>query len=584
MPDAYERQAERFGLAGGELSAFTATVAHQSPYPRTNRTLPLRPTVRKEKPRAIFAAELVCLDNSDPDDPTPIGLLLAGQDGLQYTAINDTPQDGLGPLPVLSALPARGVLVCFWQGQDYAFHILLRKLAPSLCSAGWAIFPYASGAGIQALRLSRAGQELMLCDVRAMLGVGALTLDSFLDGLGFVNVNGLANVERLYWALLRVQDRLLDTFGVGLRATVGSLALAAAKRHLPAEPLWWRAPALLVSACRFGGAYRGGVVYHRPYRGPAWRVDLTRAYAWALSGGLPCGWAFGKGESDGQERRGIFLCRVKGHSDLPAYLASFDPDRAYFRKQNRRGFDTLAWLPQADYAGLRALGYVVTPLAGFIETSSLTVPGFIEQCFHLQAAFQRGHPLSVIGKHLPNAFYGKLAERAERTDLAYSITPPTPDWLPYMTEHNEVLPGLWCQPTCKVNNHQHVEAAATLTARVRSRVYSFASEWLARGGSIVHIDTDGLILTSDPQDTPLSLSDTPGRFRLDGHDPDAIIIGPKAYTFGGQVYTAGLSGISQAQLALVVSGEHIAVNRKVLVAPWLGRSQYQVRPWTLRAT
>jgi hypothetical protein len=424
----------------------------------------------------------------------------------------------------------------------------------------------ASAGGVLGIEFRLDKEAWLLADVGTMTGSERATLASF---TGCPETGGRPS-ERAVLDLWRTLDRLqgftLDRFGVGARMTVGSMAVKVLSANLPAEPVWFRPNPLLVAMCRQGGAYRGGLVYAQKYTGPAWRVDVNKLYTWALGQGLPTRSALGRCQQGGVERDGIYLTRVEGVSDMPVPLGAWPNEPARFRKQSRRGWTCLACLPYAEVAGLRALGYNVVPLFGWVFTEHVDTASFVAKLAQAQSSTERGTPEHALAKRLANAVYGKLGESPERTDVIYAAEAPDPSWWPFVTTSLKILPGLWVRRTVRHRPYHHVDAAAVITARGRARMYAAIAGWQCRGGGIVHVDTDGMLLTSDP-DGVIPLSETePGAFRCDAWGLPCTVVGPKWYSLGSVTVTAGASGVTAPQLAIVAAGGQIAIDRHVLAS------------------
>lgn len=574
--------ATRFALPPGESAAFTWTAEQSKPYPAGVWSKPLAPPKRAEKPRKLVACELVLDTWTNPADPTPIGLLLVDSAGTCYTDLKPLADAGMLAHSALNRTTLQGAFLCFWNGAALAFHSFLRHIAPQLLPLGYQVAPMSSSSDIHGIRLSLGKQTWMLTDVGTMTGFGRGELGDFLRLFGDYQSGGRLEVERVYTALQDLQRFTLGNLGVSLRASVGSLAIRAASYHLPTEPRWWRPPPLLVAACREGGAYRGGYVYGERYSGPAWRIDVNKLYSWAMLRPVPSAYAFGRCRENGAERPGIFLCRVKGQSNMPVYLPIWSGHPLSFRKRTGRGADGLCWLPQDEFAGVRAMGYEVQPLVGWTAVEHVDLAPFVRVLLALESTAPRGTAQHQLCKLLANSLYGKLAERPDRTDLAYSIQVPEGDWWPYTDATGQIVPDLWCRPTTVHRPYHHIDAGAVITARGRAHLYRTIADWVYRGGRIVHADTDGLVLTSDPQGAIALQSDEPGGWRLDAIGADCTVIRAKCYRLGAEVYTAGVSGVLPEQIQIAADSGQVTFERRVLQAPWESVRTFTQGIYTLR--
>lgn len=529
-------------VEGVTRGAWEAAFAHAHSGRIHSASLGLRPASKQEKARRLVVCDFTYELSPAGDNPVPTGLLVADRERTEYHPFT-SPADYGEEFPAFLAAHGGGqTLWCFWRGATLAFHTLLRHLAPALALAGWTVRPYYGGSGIKAVEVERARERFFLASVGEMVGVPDDNSADFLAAFDAGGVGGRDTWGRVLDCLYRVQSLTLAAFGVGLRGTVGALGVAAARHYLDASPEWWRPSSLLDSVCRVGGGYRGGYKFAEPYRGPAWRLDANRLYSWALTLPLPSRASVGPCVKDGTERAGVYMCEVAGVSAYPVYLPIYTGEKPAFRRVHATRGSFLCFLPSDEFAGLRAMGWTVRPGMGFVTEEWVSLRPLIDRITVVLANSPRSSPQYTLAKQLANSLAGKLAEDPWRTQLAFAMEPPSPDWLPYVSEHDDILPHVWMRRVLEAKPTNHIDAAAAVTARGRSRVYSLIGEWVGRGGRVVYVDTDGLLVTSDPCGViPLDPS-TPGAFRADGFDADSRVLAKGVYSFDGRDYHAGLPG------------------------------------------
>lgn len=544
---------------------------------------PLKPLPKVEKPRRIVAGELYLGPPDANGCPTVLGLGLYGGSVVVYTPLGNPTEDWQTLVARLAAWSDGGSLLTFWDGQRSAFHILVRQYAKLWARAGWRVQPLAVGSEIRALIVSRKGCQITLCDAQAMSGTRDTTLARWCDRWGAEPRGDSPDVERLWRALDRFQRTLVRTLGVALRPTIGMVAVRAFRACLPNEPYWLRPAALMSALCREGGAYRGGWVYARPYRGQAWRVDANKLYSWSLSRGVPVRSALASTGGNGAERPGVFCCRVEGQADLPVTLPAWHKSEGGFRKRRAADWQDVTCLSSEEFPGLRSLGLRITPLWGEVHTDWLDTRPFTDRLFALQSDYPRGSAQHQAAKGLGNALVGKLGENPQRVDLCYAEALPSSEWWPFLTVDNEPVEGLWVRRRVQPSPHQRIDAATVVTSRARSKVYTWAAEWLGTGGQIAHIDTDGLVVTSDPRGI-MPLDDSkPGAFRLEVCGGECVVVGPKTYTLAGVTYAAGVPEVDPSVISLASYRGLVVVERKVLHAPWQAHKMTSTSPFTIRA-
>lgn len=541
------------------------------PYPPEVFVPPMRQRATDYTERRFVSAELVC----DPDSPTfrPRPVALVCSDGTDETVVElGAGLDGVVALERSALARAhRGRFLIFWGGGRFAFHVLLREYGHLLASRGWSLRPIGTGTEIKAVLLRRGKAAFYWTDAQAMTGCYELAERDFVLGMVGQDAGWLRGTRALWQAMFEYQRLLLREFGTGLTLTAGMAAVRAASRFLPESAWLWRPPPGLVALCRAGGGYRGGYVYARPYRGPGIKLDINRLYTWAISQALPLRTALGPCVADGVERAGVYLCTVRGPGSLPAYLGVWRGWGAGFKRALWSGDACLAVLPEAEFAGLRALGYGVQPGWGYVFTATFSLADFAGKCARLAAEYGRESPVGQVAKKLPNALYGKLGEGPDRAEVIYQTEPPGDDYWPFITDEGEEVAGLWVRTRRAFRGHQHVDVAATITAEGRSTLYRGLAEIIRTGGHVLAVDTDGaLVRHPNPEALDLSASEI-GKWRLVSSDPDMVVAGPKLYAVGSTSKAVGVRGISREQVEIAHQHGSVYVAGKRMAAPWSGR-------------
>jgi len=571
-----------WGLSDGESAVWDKLQASRRVRGRAWDGGPLGPTGARERRRTIAAAALVLDDWTDPDSPLPLGLHLAGEQGECYTEWDGTADASGLLLLALERAAGHGGFVAFWQGSTLDFHVFLRHIAPHAVTLGYSVQPIGVGAELRAIILSRAGRQTWLTDVRAMSGCRELALNEWLVAFGQGEQSERTDTLRLFHSLEQFAGICRATLGVNPRATVGGTAVAAFRKTLPAEPLWLRPSPGLVALCRLGQAYRGGWVYGEAYRGPAWKVDCNKLYLWSLAQGVPTRHKVGLCLAHGQERPGIYLARLSGRVPLPVAVPAWSSASGTFVKEAWTHGERLTCLPSAEYPGLRALGATVTPLVGYVQSAGVDLSPFARMLYRIHAQYPRGSAQHITAKYIGNALVGKLGENPERVDLLYREGWPGETWWPYLTWDSKLLPNLWVRRRHQVAAHQRVDAAAVVTARARSHVYEWAAGYLQEGGQIVHVDTDGFILSAPPGAGDALDGATAGEYRLEAYDPEAVVLGAKSYLLDNTVHASGFAAINRRQAEVAFDGGSVVVAQRMLRAPWQDPKVYALGTRTLR--
>ena len=346
-------------------------------------------------------------------------------------------------------------------------------------------------------------------------------------------------IERLTAWVTKLQEISLATFGVYLRPTVPGTAVRAAGFELPDGELIPRTPPWVVAMCRLGLGYRGGYVYGRPYRGPAWSVDARRLYARALCEPLGVRWAIGRCERDGGEAPGIFMCTVSGTPLHPVALGVWRGEELGFEAETWDGGECIAVIPSSEFAGLRAMGLTVTPGWGWVATHTVSFAPLVDKLQRVLVEHGTDSPAGRWAKLLGNSLYGRLAMNPDREIVVWSKTRPEKASFPLVTMQGEEVPDMWSVRELRYSPSQCVGAAAMVTGWARGYLYTEMARRIESGAKIVHAHTDGFIAVGDvPTDLPEVTSEI-GAWRLVSVDDDAIVARAAGYTIGGQTKWSG---------------------------------------------
>lgn len=468
----------------------------------------------------------------------------------------------------------RGYYLVVTGGARLWFHVFLRLFAPSAVAQGYTLKPVASGTDIKCITIRKDGHSWTLVDPLMMLGTADYHSATSTSISASAALHSTDSLRETWHSLDLAQRWLLRTFATGFRATVGSLAISAAARSLASGDKWFRPLPLAVAMCRDGGALRGGYLWAREYRSQAYHYDLTRAYTWALTQPLPTGLAIGPCISGGVERAGIYLCRVSGSGEIPAYIGAWKGAPTGFRRAYFGRGSTYSVLPSCEFSGLRALGYSVAPGWGVVFCSGATLGAFAERLGCVIAQFGRGDWRSAVAKRIGNSVYGKFAEDPRRTEIVYSEVYPGANWYPYITTDAREVPGLWERESVEYRPHQHIDVAAVVAGSVRSRLYHGVAAAAAIGAGPVAIDTDGFWTQMDASTALGPSSDALGQWRY-APAPDTLSVAGRRFRREGETVKHPGWGLTDPSLVeLIMDGQEVVVSGKRLQSPFERQAMY----------
>lgn len=556
---------------------------HREAYP-SRFIAPLRPRKPSARRRAFVGAVLDTRPGVDElAAPIPVQLRLYDERGAQTVQLAGTERDAELIAKTLFTHTRRGRIVGFGNGARLELHVILRHYAPALTELGYRLKPLVTGTDVRALIVSKDRHAWYLGDLRTVTGLGDLEPAGAMALLRGEITSELYGPSDVYFALEALQTHLMSIWSVTAKLTLGMSALQAALHHLPDDAWVWRPCPGLVALCRAGRGYRGGYVWAAEYRGELHRADITRAYTWAMSLPLPSRYALSREAGAYGAPPGIYMCTVDGPGTQPVYLGVWEGYPRGFVNRLWNGDECVCVLPSDEWEGLRALGYRVTPCSGFVATDWTDLSGFTDGLAAVITEHGSQSAPGMIAKLMGNAVYGKLAERSERQELIYSATEPGRKWEPFVDTAGEELDGVWVRTTTSHRAHQHVDLAAAIAARVRSRLYDGIARLSASGVRVVSADTDGLFCAADPRAVLGAAATAPGQWRYEGVDPDGVVAGPRMYAWRARVAIAGTWQQARQVIEIIRDGGHVEVAGRVMAPPWSDGAMYREVRRRLRA-
>lgn len=537
-------------------------------YPDGINVSPLKSGAEPRRDPTYAGAECHALDIDGELQPRLLGVTVsAGGDAEHITDLDD---DG-GPARLAERLfckRRRGTVYVFAEGGRRDLHLIFRHCYRVWVDLGFTIGPNAAGTYLKALTVRKDKHAWHLVDLRAFVGLEDLPSEdvtaTFAAGwpepLGSASSSGIA--AGVYANIVR------EHFGVTARLTSGSTAIAAMARHIPDDSWLWKPSALAVTLSRIGGGFRGGYCYYPSYKGPGYKIDMRRAYSYALTKELPCGTGYGRCDTGNGERAGLFLCRVQGPGQYPVVLAPWNGPESGFRRRLWNGDYCHCVLPQSEFAGLRALGYAVQPGWGAVYRSTVSLAAFVQQANRLAITYGPDSPQGKVGKALCNRVYGKFAERPERTELAFSAADPGTGYQPLVDTAGDEVDDAWSYERVAYRSHQHIDVAAEITAVVRTRLYTAMARLGEAGVDVLAADTDGLVISHRATGVLALDTGALGGWRDCGYDPDITIAGPRFATIVGRTISAGTSRQPATVVSLAFDKGVVSVEGKVMAPAW----------------
>lgn len=494
---------------------------------------------RKDPRRPVAMAGFGAGVRADDSRPSITSLRVIGDRCDMSVSAGEAEPDAMRVAETLFGTHTRQTSIVVPDGSAWVFDAILRQYARTWVRAGWTIQPLVAGHQVKAVIVRNGRYRWTLSDFDGMTGTSPETALTEARADGLCPRQPQDDLRLLLAWVVRLQTVVHAELGTYLRPTVGGTAVRAVAYDLPDGQFVPRVQPLLVAMCRVARGFRGGYIYGERYRGPAFKVDVRRMYAWALSQPLGFRWALGPCVTDGSEADGIFLCTVSGTPQHPVQLATWRDEANGFTAELWPGGSAICVLPTSEFAGLRALGVTVEASFGFVATRSLTFKPFVSRLQEVITRHGSESPAGRYAKLAGNTLYGRLAVNPHREGVVFSEERPEGVVFPLVTVDGERLDNLWHVEGVHHAPSQQVSMAAQVTGFARTKLYECMAQLIGEGHTIVHAHTDGLVVTGTPPAWLTGDTDQIGAWRLISTDDDAIVARSGGYAIGGEAKWSG---------------------------------------------
>lgn len=501
---------------------------------------------------------------TDHNTPTVADIRIVGDFPDRIVSVGDPVRDAATVADALFGTHTRQTSIVVPDGSRWVFDAIIRDFVTPWVHAGYAVQPMVSGFTVKGLMVRKGRYRWTLSDFDAMTATPPDVALAEACDLRLAPTTPDDDLRKLQAWVLRLQTVVHGELGVCLRPTVGGTSVRAAAFDLPADIAITRVQPLLVAMCRMARGFRGGYIYGERYRGPAYKADVRRMYAWALSQPLGWRWALGPCVQDGTERPGIYLCTVTGTPSHPVQLPTWRGESEGFTTALWSGETAIAVLPSSEFAGLRAMGLAVEPGYGFVATSTLTFGAYIDRLQSLMARHGSDGAVGRWCKMAANTLYGRLAVNPAREGVVFSEDRPDGATFPLVTLDGERVENMWHVDQWHHAPSQQVSMAAMVTGYARSKLYTEMARVIASGRSVVHAHTDGLVVTGDAPLDMVTETDTIGAWRMVGFDADTIVARAGGYAVGAESKWSGAPSDGRRTIEVAWSrGEWLVAGRRV---------------------
>lgn len=334
--------------------------------------------------------------------------------------------------------------------------------------------------------------------------------------------------EGLYHALVKAQQIVFDNFAIGLKPTIGNMAIKILQRFIPHGVECWRPPVAALRVIR-DQVMRGGFCFCvRRYVGPVWKYDLNQAYAAAMrETWLPegrCIWS--------RERNiyaAVYIARVRAvnpFNRIPFYYRDMEKGASVFGLQEIGE----TWLTSIEIEQLEREGWKVEIFETWFWTGRFNLAAYVNKLEDLRTGNGRdpkdsqGELIKAIG----NNSYGKTVERLDGLELIMSAEEPE-GFAPYpvFDDSDSSLSYIWFRFVDPVFREYHQpQIGAFITAHVRMRVRKAA---LLSPDTWLYADTD-CVMFRDSQTSRLDIDQKRyGAWKIEEEGTEFLIAAKKVY-------------------------------------------------------
>jgi hypothetical protein len=375
-------------------------------------------------------------------------------------------------------------------------------------------------------------------------------------------------------AMINFDAAMFKLFGVHLKGTISSTALAAWETTLKQDERFYKLTAAQNEFCREG--YFGGLVFltSTDIHADVVSVDVNSMYPHCMrSFGVPVGRPTLTKQFD-HEKPGIYKALFKAPTNLHFGCVGYRDKHGI--AWPRGEFETTCF----DFEIERALawGYTVEIKRGLVFSEyAYPFNDFVDNCETARAE-HKGTPFEIVVKLAQNSVYGKFGTKPDGAELVIfddqTEIDPGENWTPYVNPKTGslVFDGLMRREVERDTYYMLPHWAAHITARARGELLDIVE--LCEGAAL-YGDTDSVKMPREIYDDlvsrgTISVGIGYGQLKLDDEYDHFKAIAPKVYTYVSKNKHGGRGkGIPEKQRTAdfwqkIYNGERPTVEYKTL--------------------
>jgi hypothetical protein len=318
----------------------------------------------------------------------------------------------------------------------------------------------------------------------------------------------------IVWRGLHKLEERLQALGGQLKTTLASCAMCLLRAAFMEDDI--RTSAAMNGTAR-EAYFSSRVEVFRPRTGRMFYYDINSSFPYSMT--FPTA---GELLGGGSRWNGSELAIVEAEVEVPEMYVPPLPYRTktgvFFPTGRWKGHFTGVDLIEAEAQGAKIVQ--VFSASHFAPWNDLK--GYVEKLYEERLNAENELD-SLVFKLLMNALYGKLAENPEKEEIQFypkkaPKSPPAEGLLGF--------PGLWKVPVQRELDHEHVPAAAIITARSR-HILGRGIAWCASRGSVGYCDTDSV--TTDVALPAAMVGKELGKWKLEYELLASRNLAPKLY-------------------------------------------------------
>ncbi len=305
----------------------------------------------------------------------------------------------------------------------------------------------------------------------------------------------IADVTSLVDAIQRFDSLIYSHYGVHLRGTISSTALAAYQVAMPEGVELWKNDEKVDELSR--AAYFGGFcgLNFEPYKHyqDVSCADVNSMYPASMRGEYPASWPLHVTQYI-DNKPGIYRCLV----DMPDIALAGIPSRTKNGAVCYKTGRFIATLTSVEMEYWQTHGATFQVDEGFVFNQPADLfTKFVDSAEKTRAEFSHNKSIDTVVKLIQNSLYGKFGTKdIERRELVWNLEErPGDDFHIYVDASGEFIDGLWFRMSESEAHYMQPHIAAFVTANARVNLQKYID--IVGRENVLYTDTDSIHVTNN---------------------------------------------------------------------------------------